>query len=305
MTSRITLFITMIFMFSAAAHAADAETASKIKSCNQAIAEGDAPKALAYAEQLLKQDKANRDALLCKGRAHGGTGQFKEALAALQTAEKMSATPLEHMVALTLIGNVQKSAQQFTEALATYRQSLAIAQAEKDNGMQRIDLNLIGATLETTNQVQVALESYLAASPLAANDNERADSFARIASAYSSLGKHDQAIEFQIKAELLEERGGDLDHYANANLELGRIYMLAKDYANAEKAINTVIKLSKEQGGSFWEAKSYYYLAQVKAANNDPKAAKNLLADALRISDEVGAQPLSDQITHTQQNLLK
>lgn len=297
MQLRYSLSITLFLMFSSVLHADENDIATKLKACNQAIAEGDASKALAYAEQVLKQDKTNRGALLCKGRAHGGTGQFKEALAALQAAENGSATPIEHMVALTLIGNVQKSARQFTEALSTYRQSLAIAQAEKDQRFERINLNLIGETLVDSNQLEAGLESYLAGSKLSANDNERADNYARIAATYSSLAKHDQAIEYQIKAVLMEERGGDLDHFANANLEMGRIYTAAKEYANAEKSINKVIKLSKEQGGAFWEAKSYYYLALAKAANGQSPAAKTLLTEAQHISEEIGAQALNDEIT--------
>ncbi|HZV98421.1 MAG TPA: hypothetical protein VFF74_05485 [Methylophilaceae bacterium] len=301
---RAMLPLAAMLMFNGLAYAAeDPDTAGKISACNQAIGEGDASKALAYAEQVLKHDKNNRSALLCKGRAHGGTGQVREALAALQAAEKLSASPNEHMVALTLIGNVQKSAKQSEEAIATYRKSLDIARADKNKYFERINLNLIGETQVDSNQLEAGLQNYLAASPLAANDNERADSYARIASTYSSLGKHDQAIEYQIKAFLMEERGGNLDHYANAGLELGRIYTVAKDYLNAEKYLNKILKLSKDQGGAFWEAKSYYYLALAKAASGDAASAKTFLSDAQSISDEIGAQALSEQIAQAQSKL--
>ena len=297
MHSRTIFIVIAALILPGFAQAEESDIATKLKSCNQAIMEGDASKALAYAEQVLKQDKNNRDALLCEGRAYGGTARYKEALEALQAAEKASATPLEHIVALTLIGNVQKSAGQFPEALATYRQSLTIAQAEKEQRFERINLNQIGETQAANHQSEGALESYLAGSKLAANDNERADSFARIAATYSDLGKHDQAIEYQIKALLMEERGGDLDHYANAGLEMGRIYTAAKDYPNAEKAINKIVKLSKDQGGAYWEAKSYYYLALNKVASGESEAAKPLLADAKQICEEIGAQSLDDEIS--------
>lgn len=296
MKLRYPLAFAAMFMFSGFSYAENADIESKINSCNQAIAEGDASKALAYAEQVLNQDKNNRGALLCKGRAHGGTGQVKEALAALQAAEKSSATPLDHIVTLLLIGNVQKSAKQYPEALSAYRQSLVIAQTEKDKGFERINLNQIGETLIDTNQQQAGLESYLKGSQLAANDNERADSYARIADTYRALGKYDQAIEYQIKVVVMEQQGGDLNHIANASLELGRIYTAAKDYPNAEKHINKIIQLSKDQSGAFWEAKSYYYLALAKAANNQPEAAKKLLTDAQHICEDIGAESLNDEI---------
>lgn len=305
MHSRIIYIFPALFVliFSSITRAEQVDIASNLKSCNQAIMEGDASKALAYAEQVLKQDKSNRDAQLCKGRAYGGTGRFNEAITALQIAEKASTTPLEHIVALSLIGNVQKDAGQLQEALATYRQSLAVAQAEKEPRFERINLNLIGDTQVVGNQLDAALESYMAGSKLSANDNERADNFSRIASTYSSLAKHDQAIEYQIKALLMEERGGDLNHYANAGLEMGRIYTAAKDYANAEKAINKITKLSKDQGGAYWEAKSYYYLALNKIASGDVPAAKPLLSDAKQICDEIGAQSLADEISQEMEKL--
>lgn len=296
----------LLIIFSNIAQADGGDSASiikAIKTCNQANSEGNASKALGYAEQVLKQNKTNRDALLCKGRAHSGLGQFNEAVTALQAAEKLSATPMDHMVALTLIGNAQKNAKLYPEALDSYHRSLLLTQAAKDKRFERINLNQIGDALVESNQLDAGLESYLAGNKLSANDNERADNFARIAAVYSSLGKHDLAIENQIKAALAEERAGDQDHQANAYLELGRIYTAAAQYDKAEKAIDKTTKMSKEQGSAFWEAKSYYYLALAKAANGQSPAAKALLTDAQHICEEIGEQELNNEIKQALANL--
>jgi len=298
------IFIVAVLIISSNIVQADGgDTASTIKACNRAVSEGDTAKALGYAEQILKQNKTNRDALLCKGRAYDGLGQFNEAVTALQAAEKLSATPIDHMVALTLIGNTQKNAKLYPEALDTYHRSLSLAQAQKDKRFERINLNQIGDVLVESNQLDAGLERYLAGSKLSANDNERADNFARIAAVYSSLGKHDLAIENQIKAVLAEERVGDQDHRANAYLELGRVYTAAAQYDKAESTIDKTTKLSKEQGSPFWEAKSYYYLALTKAANGQFTAAKALLADAQHICEKIGEQELDNEIKQAQANL--
>ncbi len=303
MKPTLSLLSSLLILASLSVQAESTDFTSDLKACGQAVFNGDNAKALAIAEKVLKQDQANRTALLCRGRANSGLGQHDLALSDLQAAEKLSVTPLEHMKGLTFIANAQRDAKNYNEALSSYRQSLAIAQAQKDRQFERINLNQIGDTLTASNQLDAALQSYLAAGKLDANDNERAEGYGLIAAAYEALGQHDKAIENQVKATVMEERAGELDNYANAYLELGRIYTAAKDYPRAEKSINKIVKLSKDQGGPYWEAKSYYYLARTKIAAGDAAAAKPLLADALRISQEVGDQPLSEEIKQAQAQL--
>lgn len=303
MKQKLILLSSLLILVSLSAQAEEVELASDLKACNEAVFNGDNTKALSIAEKALKQSPANRTALLCRGRANTGLGQYELALKDLQAAENLSVAPLEHMKGLTFIANAQRAAKNYSEALSSYRKSLAIAHEHKDRQFERINLNQIGDTLTASNQPESALESYLAAGKLDANDNERAEGYGLIAAAYEVLGQHDKAIENQIKATVNEERAGELDSYANAYLELGRFYTAAKDYPRAEKAINKIVKLSKDQGVPYWEAKSYYYLARVKIADGDLSAAKPLLADALRISQQVGAQQLSDEIKQAQVQL--
>ena len=299
------LTLALCITFSASIHAEEPSAVSRINSCARAIGEGDASKALAYVEPVLKQDKNNRDALLCKGRAHGLIGQNKEAQAAFEAAEKLSTTPKERMLALDLIGNVQKSNGQFAEALGSYQQSLKLAQDEKHAYFTRIAHNLIGDVYVATGKFQDALTSFKAASDLGGNGNERADSYERIAATYDAMDDHDKAVEYQIKAVVTEEAYGDLDHRANAGLEMGRLYTAAGNYPKAEVAINKIVQLAKEQGGAYWEAKSYYYLGLTKAKSNDLAQAKTLLADARQITAEIGADELKAEIEQAQEKLPK
>ena len=287
----------------AAENTSDAST--QLSVCNKAFAEDEANTALDAANKVLAQDKDSRTALLCKGRALNVLGQYQEALAALNAAETLSQIPLEHIIALTLIGNVQKNSKQYSEAQSTYEKSLAISQSEKNNYLERTNLNSLGDTFVASNQLQKALDSYLAGSKLAANDNERADGFERIAATYKLMANYDKAIEYQIKAYLMQEQAGDLDQYANAGLELGAIYTATGNYVNAEKYINKTLKLSRDNGGAYWEAKSEYYLALNKIANQKPADAKPLLLDAQKITSEIGAKGLNEQISSALKTLPK
>lgn len=277
----------------------NAVAANAAEQCNQSLANGDTTQALLHAEEALRKNDRDREALLCKGRVLSEKGQHDVALDAMQQAVKLSATPIERIIALTLSGNVQRSANRPDAALENYRQSLAIAQAEHDSYFERIDRNLIGESLAAQSKLDEALEHYLAGEKLAANDTERADSYARIAETYSSLGQHDKAVEYQIKSMLSEERSGDFNRYAYASLELGRIHMVAADYANAEKVLNRIIARSKAQEANYWEAKGYYYLALEKAASGKPDEARSLLDQAQQLSKGIGADALNNEISQT------
>src|SRR5450830_9624 len=287
------------------AWSADADINTQLNACNKAMLAGDAATALDISNTVLAQDQENRVALLCKGRALDGLGRYAESLAVLNTAEASAQTPLDHIIALTLIGNVQRDSKQYTEAQASYEKSLALTRTEKNTHFERIDLNLIGDTLLATKQAQQGLDSYLAASKLSANDNERAEGFEKIAFSYQVMKNYDKAIEYQIKAFLMQDKAGNLEDYVNAGLELGAIYSAAGDYANAERYINKMLKLSRDNGGAYWEAKSEYYLALNNIANQKPADAKPLLLDAQKISADLGAKLLNEQIGSTLNTLPK
>lgn len=281
-----------LFMFSIAATAQD----QHVSACYEALDSGKADEALAHAGQAINADKNNREALLCKGRAHAELKQYDEGLIALKAADKLSDKPADHVIALLLIGNVQKDAGQKTEAIGSYRQALEAAQANNDKTLQRLALNVIGGAHVETGQMNEGLQNFLEASKLAANDTERGEDFGQIASVYNKLGRHDQAIEYQVKAVLMQERMGEPDQYAHAGLELGSYYTAAKDYAQAEKAITKVIKFARDNGSAYWEARANYYLGLTKAEQGQTETARTILLEAHHTARRIGATSLASEI---------
>ncbi len=292
---------TMLTTFTAQAE--DGNDQSTIKICNQALQEGDTSKAISISNQLIDTNKNNRDAYLCKGRALGQNKQLIESIEALKQADILSKTPREHMVAFTLMGNVYRNEKHYDEAIDSYSKSMEFAKLDNDKRFQSIDLNLIGDVKKDNNLFEEALSNYLSSETLASNDNERADCYERIAATYSLLGKNDQAIEYQIKAQIMQERSGDLTHQANAGLEMGRIYTVAKEYMKAEKSINQVLSLSKEQGGAYWEAKSYLYLGILQKSQGKIDEAKISFELARQRSRQIGEVELDQRVTQELENI--
>lgn len=290
---RIPVIIYLLFS-SLPALAADATQA--IQACDQALQSGAYAEAAAHAEQALRAAPDNRHAYLCLGRAQGEAGKHPEAVAALLAADKLATQPMEHMVALTLLGNQHLSVRAYQEAASAYRQSLEIARSTGNVRFQHITLNKLGEALQNSGDVPGALEHFQQGMKFAANDNERADSNARLAAAYSLTGNHDKAIEHQLKAMLQEERSGDLEHYATANIELGRICLVAAKYADAEKWLGKFLAVIPQANAPYWEAKGRIMLGRVKAAQGKGSEAAEQFAKGRALAEQAGDKQLLQEI---------
>jgi tetratricopeptide (TPR) repeat protein len=268
--------------------------------CEQALEAGNATAAVAAAQQAVKSDRDPREAYLCLGRAQEELGQFDEALSALQSAEKLAVRPQDRMTAVTLQGNVLHTAKKPAEAAVQYRRSLEIALETKNTAFERINRNQLGNMLQEGGDVAAALEQFQQGLKVAANDNERADSHGRVAAAHSLLGQHDQAIEHQLKSMLYEEKAGDFNHYANAMLELGRICLVGKQYADAEKWLNKFLGTIAEAGDSYWQARTRFLLSQVKSAKGEGNAAREQWQQARAMAERIGARQLLAEIVQSE-----
>lgn len=293
--------IALLFCLSQPAAAEDATSA--IQACQKALNAGELAQAVAYANQALKVAPDDREAFLCLGRAQGNAGNHAAAVTALQSADKLSKKPFEHVIALTQLGNQYKSVKAYPDAILAYRQSLAIAHDDKIKRYEMINHNLIGESLQDAGDIAGAIDAYQQGLKLAANDNERADSYGHLAAAYSAKGEHDQAIGYQIKAVVLEERSGDLDHFVHANLELGRIYLEAKQAGAAEKVMNTTLPVVTQAGDSYWEASIYEMQGRVKYVQGKAEEGGALLQRGIDLARKIGADELAKDIEQTRAKL--
>jgi len=293
---QITLNSPFILLFFISFNLNAGELADKVSTCTTALSKGDLVRAISVSSDILKAEPNNYDGLLCKGRALGAQGNYSEALSTLELAVNNSQSGLEQIISYIFIGNLQKNSNKNAEAIASYEKSLKICELEKNDKFKRINLNFIGETHAKNNDLNAALASYLAGSKLAMNDNERADSFERLAAIYSALEQHDSAIEYQLKATLMQQKAGTLDEYANASFVLGQTYEKAKEYNHAENTYLKLLKFSKDNGGAYYEAKANYALGQLKAIAGDSANARILMADALKVAKSAGENDLAVEI---------
>ncbi len=294
----ISAFITLFFnnVYAITPDAAD---------CNKAYERGDLTVATASSVKALNIDKNDRDALICKGRILSAKDDLNGALAAFKSADALSVDAFDRTVIALITSHAYKSAKQYEQAITSYQQTIQLARQAKNNGFERMSDVAIGDIYFNDKQYTLALESYLAGNKLDANDNERGESYEKIAFTYHTTGQHELALEYQLRTFLMYEKAGTLDQYAHSSIELGRYYANIKNYANAERSLNKIIKFAKDQGGAYFEAQGSYVLAQVKAATGDIPAAKALIEHAKMIAKATNDKALDEEIQQETRDLFK
>lgn len=277
--------------------------ANPAENCLRALDEDDADAALAQAEQGLAKQQGQRELLLCKGRAELALGRGENAVKSFTAAEAQAATAHERMVTHLFKGNAYNTLQQYAQAQSSYEAALALAKQEKNQKFQVISHLLAGEALVQQTLLPQAQQHYESALQLAGNNNERADANEHLAQLKSRQGLYDDAIAYQVKALVMQASDGSFDAYANAGLELGSIYINAKDFNNAEKNLNRIIAKAKEAGDGYWAAKGYYYLGLNFIAAGQSGRARKALDQALEIGEAIGAEKLTAEVNLQLQNL--
>ena len=264
--------------------------------CNKLLNAGNTTAAIDYSKAMLSLNGSDKDALLCQGRAYYAAEDFNKALVAFDLAEKNSNNELDKIVTVFLKANASYALNQKDLALASYIKALKQSQMIANKAMERLALNAIGDISNNDKDYQAALDWYIQGFKLAANDNERGESAEKVAGAYHALNKDDLALEYQIKAYLMHDRVGTPDQYAQSSILLGQYYAIVKNYDNAEKTLNKIIKFANEQGGEYYEAKASYVLAKVELARGDTEKAAKLIEKAKLIAKRTQDAALEKEI---------
>lgn len=293
---QITLINSFILLISMSFNLKADDLSNQLAKCNQALEKGDYAASIKIASEMLKTDKMYREALICKGRALGADGNYQEGLKALELAANNSSVGFEQIIAHILIGNLHKKNQQLNDAIASYEKSLNISKTTNDAKFERINHHYIGDIQTLKQDLNVALASYQEGSKLAMNDNERAESFERIAATYTALKQYDLAVDHRLKATNMQQKAGTLDDYANASYALGQTYKNAKDYEAAERTFTKLLQFSKDNGGAYYEAKANVGLAEVKASKGEKGSAISMYTEALKVAKNIGENELAVEI---------
>lgn len=273
--------------------------------CNKAYEKGDYALAASAAKKALAIQSEDREALMCQGRTFSAQGDLNSALTAFKAAEKLCKDALDRTAVALITAHAYKNAQQYEEAVESYKKSLEQATLARSKPLARASHVGIANAYFGAKNYQAALDEYLITHKLDSNDNERGETYQKIALIYHLQNKHELAVEYQVKAFFMFDKVGTMDEYADTSVELGRYYLLANNYPSAENTLNKIIKIANEQGGPYYEAKGLYLLALTKARAGDMASAKTLLVKAQAIAQNLNDAELIEEIQRETAQVIK
>ncbi len=271
--------------------------------CKMAFENGDLKAAIKLSKESLEANPKNKAMLLCQGRALAANEDLTAALASFKLADALSVDAFDKAVASMLLGNTYKALKQYDQAIVSYNIATVHAKACKVLAYERASYNAIGNVHDLNQDYELALAQYQLGSQLSANDNERGESFEKIALMHHKLQQHALAVEYQLKGYMMQNKAGSLDEHVLAGINLGRYYADNKDYASAEHLLNKMIKFSVDQGGAYYEATASAVLANVKLAKGEKDSAIHLINRAKTIADQGSDSALDDEIKQVTQKL--
>lgn len=276
------LFITLTALFPIISQAEE-----PLQACQKALEAKDFASAAQTAASQNSYDGA-----MCVGHAQHAMGDYSAAELSFTKAEKLITDKFSSMLAITFLARSAHAAGKPDEALTHYERSLKLAEEINLSQGKWTNLNEIGQIYQEKKNYKIALEHFKDAHSFASNDNERSESNQLIALAYHQSGDNDQAVVYQLKSTMLEERSGDADQFLNAKLKLALYAMDGKDYKRSNNELSYIIKVSKEVKSIYWEARATLYQSQLERLLGNLDNSKALLKSATSLANKSGIQSL-------------
>lgn len=289
------LLLTLIFLIHTILTATAALTAEEV-ACNKALNDNKPALAAERAIALIKKDASNANAYICQGRAQFALEMPEEALASFALAEEKSTVIYHKAFAALLSGHLYKELNTLPKALKSYQRSLNYANEINQQALQLSNYMNIGRVYLAQNAYQDALSAFESAYAHAGNDNERGDAAANVAAAEFQLNNAERAIEYQVKAVLMFEKSGTLDQYAEGSVNLIQYQLTNNDFSNAATSAKRLLKVAKENGGVYYEAKANLLLAKAKTGLTETESVPTLLNEALNLANKSQDEALIKEI---------
>ena len=259
--------------------------------CEKAIQGNNLKIAAEEAINLIKEKPF--DGEFCLGKVMVNEDKLDDAIKQFEKSEKSAQHPADQMLAIMFKGLAYKEKDDINQAFNVFDTGYETAKLGNSKFVQfeRRFLIQMGIIQETLEKYEDAYESFAKSLKASSNDDERAESYDRLARSAAKLKYYDRAREYSLKGSVKYMSAGYLGEYAELTLLKAEYEVLDDAYDLAMNTLEELEKLCIDAGGEYYLAKTYIQLHKLSKEDKDL-----YLAKATEIANRIGAKDLLNDI---------
>ena len=259
--------------------------------CEKELSNNDYAKARQEAEKLINNDPFSGN--FCMAKVLFSENKAQESIALFEKSEKLAQHPADQMLSIMFKGLAYKENNDLKQALSIFTTGYETAKLGNSKFVQfeRRFLIQMGDVKEKEKDNEKAYEYFAMSLKSSSNDDERAESYDRLAKCAANQGFYDRAREYSLKGSMLYKKSGYLGEFAELTILKGEYEVLDNDYEKGIRTLKELEELCIEAGGDYYLAKTYLKLYKLSKEDKDV-----YLAKAKEVATRIGANDIIKDI---------
>jgi tetratricopeptide (TPR) repeat protein len=259
-------------------------------SCEKLIKNGEYLAAIEEAGNIKNQYDKN----FCLGKAYYRENIYESAIRSFEKSEEYADLPADQMFSILYKGTAERALGQISTSSKTFTRGLETAKLgnSKYIEMEHRFLFQLGKSTLAEEKYDDSVDYFSKSIVTSFNDDDRADGYKGLSSAYYGKKKLGKAIEYALKASNMYLKTGALNEYADLHVQLAT-YHLEDD--SPDRSLKTLKKLEQfaiDNGSQYYQAKSLIEQSLVLKSIGQLAKSINTLNKGTVIAKAIGAKDL-------------
>lgn len=259
--------------------------------CEKELSNNDYAKAKQEAEKLINNDPFSGN--FCMAKVLFSENKAQESIVLFEKSEKLAQHPADQMLSIMFKGLAYKENNDLKQAFSIFSTGYETAKLGNSKFVQfeRRFLIQMGDVKEKEKDNEKAYEYFAMSLKSSSNDDERAESYDRLAKCAANQGFYDRAREYSLKGSIMYKKSGYLGEFAELTILKGEYEVLDNDYEKGIRTLKELEELCIEAGGDYYLAKTYLKLYKLSKEDKDV-----YLAKAKEVATRIGANDIIKDI---------